>query len=187
MSQQNTTIASPPSTTIGGRSKASVHVTALDGIVNVNSLFTMAIFIDFSLSSPAASGTSNKASCNASVGIVRKVIIFEANFFSFFLFSSQIAQSLKLATSLVNRLDPKDPHKADIDSFFMKCGLLGSAIGSVLGCAFLMLSIVEFIQVKLGVLSCGGASVYAIVTLVVFVGSSLLVYILTAVYASFFM
>ncbi|KAI3450136.1 hypothetical protein Pfo_006801 [Paulownia fortunei] len=187
-SQQNATTASPPSTTTTtGRSKTSVHVTALDGIVNVNSLFTVAIFIGFSLTVPAASGAGNKPSCNASIEIVRKLIVFEVISFSFFLFSSLIAQSLKLAINLVNSLDSNDPHKADIDSFCMKYGLVGSGIGSVLGCTFLMLSIVDFIQVKLGVFSCGGKSVYAIVTLVVLVGTSLLVYILTAVYASFFM
>ncbi|PIN23847.1 hypothetical protein CDL12_03427 [Handroanthus impetiginosus] len=68
----------------------------------------------------------NKASCNASVGIVRNVIVFEVIYFSFFLLSSLIAQSLKLATNLLNSLDPKDPHKADIDSFCMKYGLLGT-------------------------------------------------------------
>ncbi|KAK6163963.1 hypothetical protein DH2020_000827 [Rehmannia glutinosa] len=192
MSQHDATTASPPSTTTtttitGGRSKTSVHITALDGIVNVNSLFTMALFIGFSLTVPAAGGAGNKPSCTASIEIVRQVIVFEVISFSFFLFSSLIAQSLKLAINLVNSLDPNDPHKADMDSFCMKYGLLGSAIGSLLGCTFLMFSIVDFIQVKLGVFSCGGKSAYAIVTMVVFVGTSLLVYILTAVYAFCFM
>ncbi|KAK4419735.1 hypothetical protein Salat_2386400 [Sesamum alatum] len=171
--QHNATVASRPSTTTG-RMKTSVQVTALDGIVNVNSLFTMAIFIGFSLTVPSAGGAGNKPSCNASVEIVREVIVYEVISFSFFLFSSLIAQSLKLAINLVNSLDPKDPHKADMDSFCMKYGLFGSAVGSVLGCTFLMLSIVEFIQVKLGVFGCGGKSVYAIVTMVLLVGSSLL-------------
>ncbi|KAL0370950.1 UNVERIFIED_CONTAM: hypothetical protein Sangu_0413100 [Sesamum angustifolium] len=184
--QDNATATSPPSTSTG-RAKTSVHVTALDGIVNVNSLFTMAIFIGFSLTVPEAGGAGNKPSCNASVEIVREVIVHEVISFSFFLFSSLIAQSLKLAINLVNSLDPKEAHKADIDSFCMKYGLFGSAVGSVLGCTFLMLSIVEFIQVKLGVFGCGGKPVYAIVTMVLLVGSSLLVYIVTAFYASFVM
>ncbi|XP_022848941.1 uncharacterized protein LOC111371277 [Olea europaea var. sylvestris] len=180
-----TTVAAAPAAT--GRSKTTVHVTALDGIVNVNSLFTMAIFIGFSLTVPAAGSAGNDPSCIASVKQVRRLIVFEVISFSFFLFSSLIAQSLKLAINLLNSLDATDPHKADIDSSFHKYALFGSAIGSVLGCVFLMLSIVDFVQVKLGVLSCGGEPVYAVVTLVVSVGSALLIYITTSICASFFM
>ncbi|CAA2946336.1 uncharacterized protein LOC111393742 [Olea europaea subsp. europaea] len=175
-----------PSTAVKSN-KTSVHVTALDGIVNVNSLFTMAIFIGFSLTVPAAGSAGHPAKCNASIDTVRKLIVFEVVSFSFFLFSSLIAQSIKLLINLLNSLDASDPHKADINSSVLKYGLLGSAIGSIMGCMFLMLSIVNFIQVKLGVFSCGDEPVYAVVTLVVFVGSALLVYITTSIYAAFFM
>ncbi|KAL2470779.1 hypothetical protein Adt_38915 [Abeliophyllum distichum] len=185
--QSNASKGAQSTTTTTGRSKTSIHVTALDGIVNVNSLFTMAIFIGFSLTVPANGSAGHPASCNASINTVRRLIVFEVISFSFFLFSSLIAQSLKLTINLLNNLDASDPHKADIDSSVLKYGLFGSAIGSVMGCLFLTLSIVDFIQVKLGVLSCGDEPVYAIVTLVVFVGSSLLVYVFTSVYASFFM
>ncbi|KAL3850482.1 hypothetical protein ACJIZ3_012364 [Penstemon smallii] len=181
VSQQDTTTAS---TTVV-RSKTNVHVTALDGIVTVNSLFTVAVFIGFSLTVPAAGGA--RSSCNASMELVRKIIVYEIISFSCFLFSSLIAQSLKLAINLANILSSDNPHRADVDSFCMKYGSLGSAIGSVLGCLFLMMSIVDFIQVKLGVFDCGGKSVIAVVTLTLLVGSSLFVYILTAAYAFCFM
>ncbi|CAA2946334.1 uncharacterized protein LOC111394094 [Olea europaea subsp. europaea] len=188
---QNPVAAVPATTTTAatstGRSKTSVHVTALDGIVNVNSLFTMATFIGFSLTVPQAGSAGNPESCNPSTNVIRRLIVFEVISFSFFLFSSLIAQSLKLAINLLNSLDASDPHKADIDSSFHKYALFGSATGSILGCVFLMLSIVDFVQVKLGVLSCGEEPVYAVVTLVVFVGSGLLVYITTSIYAAFFM
>ncbi|CAI9776575.1 unnamed protein product [Fraxinus pennsylvanica] len=185
--QNPKTAVSATTTTTTGRSKTSVHVTALDSIVNVNSLFTMAIFIGFSLTVPAAGSAGTPASCTASIKTIRRLIVFEVISFSFFLFSSLIAQSLKLAINLLNNLDATDPHKADIDSSFHKYALFGSAIGSVMGCVFLMLSIVDFVQVKLGILSCGNEPVYAVVTLVVLVGSALLVYITTSIYAAFFM
>lgn len=182
--------AAPPpppaaANTVGGL-KTSVHVTALDGIVNVNSLFTMAIFIGFSLTSPQNATTESRPECMTSPDTLRRLIVFEVTSFSFFLFSSLIAQSLKLAINLLNNMDANDPHKADIDPDYLRFGLFGSAIGSVLGCLFLMLSIVDFIRVKLGRYSCGGEPIYAVVTLVVFVGCGLLVYVTTAVYASFF-
>ncbi|KAG8388849.1 hypothetical protein BUALT_Bualt02G0167800 [Buddleja alternifolia] len=243
-----TTAVADSSTTTVGPVKTSVHVTALDGIVNVNSLFTMATFIDpeidtsnrviegydkFSYPSqtsgsddvsnkttrieenleepqlrkssrgriprrhfdiegeafmiapkdvPEAATAASRAECTASRETVKRLIVFEVISFSFFLFSSLIAQSI----NLVNNMDPTDPHKADINPNLLKYGLFGSAIGSLMGCSFLMLSIVDFIQVKLGVFSCGGKPVYALVTLVLFVGSGLVVYVSTAIYAAFF-
>ncbi|KAL0435218.1 UNVERIFIED_CONTAM: hypothetical protein Sradi_0229700 [Sesamum radiatum] len=174
-----------PSTTRIGRVKTSIHVTALDGIVNVNSLFTMAIFIGFSLTAPEAATAASRKECTTSRETVRRLIVFEVVSFSFFLFSSLIAQSMKLSINLINNMDPNDPHKADIDPDFLKYGLFGSAIGSVSGCLFLTLSIVDFIQVKLGSYSCGGKPVYALVTLVVFVGFALVGFF-GAIYASFF-
>ncbi|KAL2488371.1 uncharacterized protein Fot_41663 [Forsythia ovata] len=134
----------------------------------------MATFIGFSLTVPAAGSAGHPASCNASIKTVRILIVFEVVSFSFFLFSSLIAQSIKLTINLLNSLDPTDPHKADIDSSALKYGLCGSAFGSIMGCVFLMLSIVNFIQVKLGVFSCGHEPVYGVVTLVICVGSALL-------------
>ncbi|KAJ7009139.1 hypothetical protein NC653_007699 [Populus alba x Populus x berolinensis] len=57
-------------------STTSVHVTALDGIVNVNSLFTVAVFVG--------------------IDMAKNLLVFEVVSFSFFLFSSLVAQGLKL-------------------------------------------------------------------------------------------
>ncbi|KAL8516519.1 hypothetical protein ACS0TY_014966 [Phlomoides rotata] len=164
----------------------SIHVTALDGIVNVNSLFTIAVFIGFSFTTPEDAHTGSRPGCTANRETVRRLIVYEVVSFSFFLYSSLIAQSIKLGINLVNNMDPNDPHKANIHPNILKYGLFGSATGSLIGSLFLVLSIVDFIQVKLGVYSCGGKSVYGIVTLVALVGFALLVYGCTAVYVSFF-
>ncbi|PIN03294.1 hypothetical protein CDL12_24182 [Handroanthus impetiginosus] len=172
-----TTAASDPSssssstttnTTIS-RVKTSIHVTALDGIANVNSLLTMAIFIGFSLTIPETA-TAAGPQCITTRETIRR----------------HESSNLKLTINQLNNTDPSDPHKADLDPDFLKYGLFGSAIGSIVGCAFLMLSIVDFIQVKLGVYSCRGKPVYGLVVLVVFAGLGILVYVSTAVYASFF-
>ena len=53
-----------------------------------------------------------------------------------------------------------------------------------MGCLFLMLSIVDVIQIRLGMLSSGGKSaVHSVGALVGLVSSDLLVYISTLVYA----
>ncbi|XP_057801504.1 uncharacterized protein LOC131016789 [Salvia miltiorrhiza] len=164
----------------------SIHVTALDGIVSVNSLFTMSLFIGFSMTVPENATTVSNPACTTSSETVRRLIVFEVVSFSFFLFSSLVAQSLKLQINLRNSMDPTDPHKADINVDHLKYCLFASAVGSAVGSTFLTMSIVDFIRVKLGSLSCGGKPVYAVVTLLVFVGSGLLVYVITAVRAAFF-
>lgn len=62
--------------------------------------------------------------------------------------------------------------------------MLGSAIGSVMGCLFLVLSMVNVIEIRLGMLSCGSKSASnAVAVMVVLVSSALLLYISTAIYA----
>ncbi|CAA6656491.1 unnamed protein product [Spirodela intermedia] len=62
--------------------------------------------------------------------------------------------------------------------------MLLSAGGSVLGCIFLVLSMVNVIQIRLGMLSCGSrAAVRAVTTLVTLVSSALILYISTVLYS----
>lgn len=110
--------------------------------------------------------------------------MFEVVSFSFFLFSSLVAQGLKLAINLLNSKDVDEAFRAHINLKVLRLGMLASAIGSVMGCLFLMLSMVDVIQIRLGMLSCGSKSaVHAVAALLVLVSSALLVYISTAIYA----
>ncbi|XP_057724507.1 uncharacterized protein LOC130940399 [Arachis stenosperma] len=162
----------------------SVHVTALDGLVNVNSLFTIAVFVGLSLTTPGQRSLENRSSCDAGVDIAKKLLVFEVVSFSFFLFSSLVAQGLKLALNLLNSKEVDDAFRAHINLKVLRFGMLGSAIGSVMGCLFLVLSMVNVIEIRLGMLSCGSKSAsHAVAVMVVLVSSALLVYISTAIYA----
>uniref|UniRef100_A0A7N0TU21 Maternal effect embryo arrest 60 n=1 Tax=Kalanchoe fedtschenkoi TaxID=63787 RepID=A0A7N0TU21_KALFE len=170
-------------TAVSGGSTTSVHVTALDGLVNVNSLFTIAVFVGLSLTTPGQRSLENP-SCDAGVDVAKKLLVFEVVSFSFFLFSSLVAQGLKLAINLLNSKDADDAFKAHINFKVLRLGMLGSAVGSIMGCLFLMLSMVNVIQIRLGMLSCGSKSaVHAVVALIVLVTSALLINISTAIYA----
>ncbi|KAJ7009137.1 hypothetical protein NC653_007699 [Populus alba x Populus x berolinensis] len=165
-------------------STTSVHVTALDGIVNVNSLFTVAVFVGLSLTTPNQRSLENRISCDAGIDMAKNLLVFEVVSFSFFLFSSLVAQGLKLAINLLNSKDVDEAFRAHINLKVLRFGMMGSAIGSVMGCVFLMLSMVNVIQIRLGLLSCGSKSaVHAVTALVLLVSSALLVYISTAFYA----
>ncbi|XP_009334237.2 uncharacterized protein LOC103927066 [Pyrus x bretschneideri] len=165
-------------------STTSVHVTALDGLVNVNSLFTIAVFVGLSLTTPGQRSLENRTSCDAGIDVAKKLLVFEVVSFSFFLFSSLVAQGLKLAINLLNSKDVDEAFRAHINLKALRFGMLGSAFGSVMGCVFLVLSMVNVIQIRLGTLSCGSKSaVHSVAVLVVLVTTALLVYISTAVYA----
>lgn len=176
----------PPSRTHSGgaTTTTSVHVTALDGLVNVNSLFTIAVFVGLSLTTPGQHSLENPSACDAGVEVAKKLLVFEVVSFSFFLFSSLVAQGLKLAINLLNSRDVDEVFRAHINLKVLRFGMMASATGSVMGCLFLMLSMVNVIEIRLGMLSCGSKSaVHAVTALVVLVTSALLVYISTAVYA----
>ncbi|XP_040990865.1 uncharacterized protein LOC121238074 [Juglans microcarpa x Juglans regia] len=172
------------STSTATATTTSVHVTALDGLVNVNSLFTIAVFVGLSLTTPGQHSLENKAACDADVDVARKLLVFEVLSFSFFLFSSLVAQGLKLAINLLNSKDVNEAFRAHINFKILRLGMMGSAVGSVMGCLFLMLSMVNVIEIRLGMLSCGSKStVHAVAVLLILVSSALLVYISTAIYA----
>ncbi|KAK1272814.1 hypothetical protein QJS04_geneDACA013168 [Acorus gramineus] len=165
-------------------STTSIHVTALDGLVNVNSLFTIAVFVGLSLTTPGQRSLEDKSACDAGPDIARKLLVFEVVSFSFFLFSSLVAQGLKLAINLLNSKDVDDAFRAHINVKVLRFGMLASAIGSVMGCVFLVLSMVNVVQIRLGVVSCGSVSaVRAVAALVTLVSSALVVYISTVFYA----
>jgi hypothetical protein len=150
-----------------------VHVTALDGVVNVNSLFTVAVFVGLSL--------AGDPSCDAGPGVARSLLVLEVVAFSSFLFSSLVAQGLKLALNLINSKDPHDALRAHID---VRLGMLASAVGSVVGCVFLMVSMVMVVQIRLGTLGCATnrAAAKAAAGLVGLVTTALAVYIGTVFY-----
>lgn len=95
-------------------STTSVHVTALDGLVNVNSFFTIAVFVGLSLTTPGQQSLENRA-CDAGIDVAKKLLVFEVVSFSFFLFSSLVAQGLKLAINLQNSKDVDEVLKAHIN------------------------------------------------------------------------
>ncbi|KAK9138767.1 hypothetical protein Sjap_009361 [Stephania japonica] len=138
----------------------------------------------FSLTVPGQRSLEQTPRCDADADHARRLLVFEIISFTFFLFSSLIAQGLKLALNLLNSKDADEIFRAHINLNVLRFGMLGSAAGSVLGCVFLMMSIVDVIEIRLGVLSCGsGSAVRAVAVMVGLVSSALLGYISTVVYA----
>ncbi|GJN20380.1 hypothetical protein PR202_gb07750 [Eleusine coracana subsp. coracana] len=103
----------------------SVHVTALDGVVNVNSLFTVAVFVGLSLATPGQlRSLAGDPAYDAGPGVARSLLVLEVVAFSSFLFSSLVAQGLKLALNPINSKDPHDALWAHIDARVLRLGCL---------------------------------------------------------------
>ncbi|RCV10190.1 hypothetical protein SETIT_2G092300v2 [Setaria italica] len=189
----------------GGGGGTSIHVTALDGIVNVNSLFTLAAFLGLawrpSSDGPGLAGGADRTGnpCAAGDRAESDLVSFHVLAFACFLFSSLVALCLK---QLVRTYPPHYRRgtpgatssaggavlgrTARINRAALRVGILASAVGSVAGCGFLMMALVNVVQVKLGRLGCGAggsAAWAAVVPLVTLVPAAMLIYIGIVFYA----
>ncbi|OEL38727.1 hypothetical protein BAE44_0000252 [Dichanthelium oligosanthes] len=184
----------------GGGGGTSIHVTALDGIVNVNSLFTLAAFLGLawrpSSDGPGLADGADRTGnpCAAGDRAESDLVSFHVLAFACFLFSSLVALCLK---QLVRTYYHPPHHRrasaaavvgrtARINRGALRVGILASAVGSVAGCGFLMMALVNVVQVKLGRLGCGAggsAALAAVVPLVTLVPAAMLIYIGIVFYA----
>ncbi|KAK1352262.1 Maternal effect embryoarrest [Heracleum sosnowskyi] len=162
-----------------------VHLKLLDDLVNVNSLLTIAVFVGLSMATPGTRSLETREECHSGPGLAKMLIVYEVIAFSCFLLSSIVAKVLKLhlyldgvGYSIINR------------NFDLKDGMLVlSACASVAGIVSLSLSIVNIIQIRIGLLSCGvKESMIAVLSLGVIVGFALAIYVVSmaiAIFASF--
>ncbi|KAG5603183.1 hypothetical protein H5410_034553 [Solanum commersonii] len=170
-----------PSGNSSSSGKHSVVVTALDGVINVNSLFTIAIFVGLSLASPGQKSLNSSERCQPGILTVKQLVIFEVLSFSFFLFLSLVAQAIKLSLNLLYSEDLSHGFSVIVNGTLLRAGMLMTAISSVMGCLFLMVSMLNVIEIKTGMLICGAKSTIISVTfLIILVSSGLLVYISAA-------
>ncbi|XP_057985126.1 uncharacterized protein LOC110652445 isoform X1 [Hevea brasiliensis] len=132
-----------------------IHQKALDDLVNVNSLFTIAVFVGLSFASPGQHSLENRPECDADPGMAMRLILYEVISFACFLLSSLVAKTLKVHLNIYQEDEFKQWH-LKLGRGFM---LYLSAIASIVGVVFLALSMANVIQIRIGKLSCG--SVYA--------------------------
>ncbi|TVU39922.1 hypothetical protein EJB05_13366, partial [Eragrostis curvula] len=176
----------------------SIHITALDGIINVNSLFTLAAFLGLawrpSSDGPGFVGADGAGDpCAAGDRAQSDLVSFHVLAFACFLFSSLVALCLK---QLVRTYPPHHRRgggagssasavvvvgrTARINRAALRVGIIASAVGSVAGCGCLMMALVNVVQVKLGRLGCvdgWSAAWAAVVPLVTLIPATMLIYI----------
>ncbi|GMI87191.1 maternal effect embryo arrest 60 [Hibiscus trionum] len=173
----------------------SIHVTALDSVVNVNSLFTLAVFIGLAWNPYDSSNTlvDPGTKCFPTSKIAEDLIKFHVYSFSSFLFSSLVALALKQAIKL-SKSHSLNIHihlrgsdifeRVDVNKTLLRVGMVVSGAGSVAGCVFLMLALINVVQIKVGTLACGSGHAFAaVVPLVILVPLALLIYVSVGLYA----
>lgn len=171
--------------------RTSIYVMALDSMVNVNSLFTLAVFVGlaWNLRDPNYILIPITDPCAASSAMVEDFVKYHVYSFSSFLFSSLIALGLKQGISaagaggraeVVGRQGGGAGGVAHVNLKVLRCGILGCASGSVFGCVFLMLALVDLVQIKMGRLDCRRREWYTVAAvgpLVTLVPSALMIFI----------
>ncbi|XWS53074.1 hypothetical protein CRYUN_Cryun11dG0126600 [Craigia yunnanensis] len=182
---------SPLTSTVSRRmiSTTTIHIMALDGIVNVNSLFAFALFLGLAWYPTPTLIDASSPACAAGSDVAENLIECHVYSFSSFLFSSLIASAIKQAIK-INK-DSKDvtghgvgASHVDVNLMALRFGMLVSGVGSVFGCGFLIMALVAMVQIKLGTLSCGSLySFAAIGPLVVLVPLALVIYVCIVIYA----
>lgn len=130
--------------------------------------------------SPSSGGTNF---CAASNQVQKDVISFSTYALSLFLFSSLVALALKQAVRLGK---PHSTHAVRVDRVLLRAGLMAIALSSIIGVGFLMLVLVNLVQVKLGRLGCGAAATAtagAVIPLVTLVPAAMLIYTVVILHA----
>ena len=162
-----------------------VHLKLLDDLVNVNSLLTIAVFVGLSMATPGIKSLDPREECHSGAGEAKMLILYEVIAFSCFLLSSISAKVLKLHLYLDGARYNFITRNFDLKDFM----LVLSACASVAGIVSLSLSIVNIIQIRIGLLSCGcKESRIGVLCLGVLVGFALVIYVVSmaiAIFASF--
>ncbi|KAK3220528.1 hypothetical protein Dsin_014498 [Dipteronia sinensis] len=160
-----------------------VHQKALDDLVNVNSLFTIAVFVGLAYANPSQRSLENRPECDPEL----------VNSFACFLFSSLVAKSIKVVLLNIHKKEQTRNHSLVPDRLCKEILLsdswkrfsLGlSVLASFAGIVLLTLSIVYVIQIRVGKLTCGsGHAIIAVAPLCVIVFAALLFYVPSMAYA----
>ncbi|KAJ8748157.1 hypothetical protein K2173_000565 [Erythroxylum novogranatense] len=157
-----------------------VHHKALDNLVNVNSLFTIAVFLGLSVASRNQQPLEDRSECAADPGVAKRLVIYEVVSFGCFLLSSLVAKSIKAYLYVFT-----NAHfgKGSILRYLRALTFMVAVLASITGVLFLTLSMVHVVQIKIGKLSCGSShALTAVVSLCVLVVIGLLIYLPSMVF-----
>lgn len=145
---------------------------AIDSILNLNSFFTVAIFIGISSNSstPQLAPGIDSAQCHpVSTSVPQLVLLLEVLAFGCLLTSTLFAVGLKVMINLnTNRPSGVPQVKEELGRGIFKVAMLVSVMGLIAGMILLVLSMVYYVEVYAGPFHCSPWAAKSIVSLVVF-------------------
>ncbi|KAI7983956.1 hypothetical protein LOK49_LG15G00969 [Camellia lanceoleosa] len=140
---------------------------AVDDLVNVNKLFTLAVFLGLALATAEQHSLENRAECDAGTIVAKRLILFEVLSFSCFISSTVVVMAIKLHLNIHGG----SKHKIREMMVFV------AGLATFFAYFFLMLSMVDIIQIRLGKLSCRDPkSLGAAVSVISIISSALVVF-----------
>ncbi|KAF5930012.1 hypothetical protein HYC85_030885 [Camellia sinensis] len=143
---------------------------AVDDLVNVNKLFTLAVFLGLALATGQQHSLENRAECDAGTIVAKRLILFEVLSFTCFISSTVVVMAIKLRLNIYGG-GRKFKHRIREMMVFV------AGLATFFAYFFLMLSMVDIIQIRLGKLSCRGSkSLGAAVSVISIVSSALVVF-----------
>ncbi|XP_034695408.1 uncharacterized protein LOC117921589 [Vitis riparia] len=142
----------PEDKALSSTTMLSIYKEGLDDIININTLFTSAVFIGLSFSNTTET-LESREECKPDRGIAKRLVIFEVLSFSFFLLSTLLAKTLKLHLYII-----KNKHNSNFLLMIRRLMLVTAAVGTIAGCIFLTLSLIDVVQIRLGKLTCTGSA-----------------------------
>ncbi|KAK3184659.1 hypothetical protein Dsin_031945 [Dipteronia sinensis] len=171
-----------------------VHQKALEDLVNVNSLFTIAVFIGLSFATPNQHSLESRPECDPGREIAKRLVVYEVISFVCFLLSSLVAKSLKVVLNIRKQQMDVD-HMMIPDRLFKKWLLsekwktslmVVTISASISGIWFLTFSMMNVIQMRVGKLACGSNyALSAVIPLFVVVFASQVIYAPSMMYGVF--
>ncbi|KAK2651554.1 hypothetical protein Ddye_011410 [Dipteronia dyeriana] len=163
-----------------------VHQKALDDLVNVNSLFTLAVFVGLAYANPSQRSLENRPECDPDPGLGKRLVIYEVNSFACFLFSSLVAKAIKVLLNIRKKELTRDHilvpdrlcKKVILSETWKRLSMGLSVVASFSGIVLLNLSMVYVIQIRVGKLTCGSDhTLKAVVPLCAIVFTALLFFL----------
>ncbi|KAK1566649.1 hypothetical protein Q3G72_002445 [Acer saccharum] len=179
----------------GGVEDVEVHQKALDDLVNVNSLFTISVFIGLSFATPNQHSLDSRPECNPDPDIAKKLVVYEVISFACFLLSSLVAKSLKVVLNIRKKEQIDKDHLMIPDRLFKRWLLsekwrtflmVVTIAASICGIWFLTFSMINVIQIRVGKLACrSNYALSAVIPLFVVVLASQVIYAPSMMYGVF--
>lgn len=166
-----------------------MHQNILDDLVNVNSLFSAAVFLGMTFVAPRQESLETRSECNMDPLQSKRVVLCNVVTFACFLLSSLAAKSLKAILCLVKsdvreELRVRALKKILLDLNWRRFLLGISVLASFAGIVSLTMSMIITVQLKLGKVSCGSHyAKLAVATLIAIVSFTLLLYTPSMVYS----